>query len=36
MMNRLKIAFQEQDVYTIGQVATRSTIMNQSRQESVR
>ncbi|GGA59025.1 kinase [Kroppenstedtia guangzhouensis] len=33
LMNRLKIAFQEQDVYTIGQVATRSTIMNQSRQE---
>ena len=33
LMNRLKIAFQEQDVHTIGQVATRSTIMNQSRQE---
>ncbi|EGK06768.1 kinase [Kroppenstedtia eburnea] len=33
LMSRLKIAFQEQDVYTIGQVATRSTMMNQSRQE---
>lgn len=33
LMNRLKIAFQEQDVHTIGQVATRSTLMNQSRQK---
>ncbi|EEK69850.1 MULTISPECIES: GHMP family kinase ATP-binding protein [Bacillus cereus group] len=33
LVNRLKVAFQEQDVRTIGEVTTRSAIMNQSRQK---
>ncbi|WP_166705516.1 kinase [Bacillus albus] len=33
LVNRLKVALQEQDVRTIGEVTTRSAIMNQSRQK---